>query len=67
MQAQATGITEALGPMQVIPTEGRILGGTIVNFTFDHFDGTNNLKHGRPETMKARVNDRQGQIGLLSG
>ncbi|PFC32779.1 hypothetical protein CN299_08535 [Bacillus thuringiensis] len=67
MQAQATGIIEALGPMQEIPTEGRIMGGTIVNFTFDHFDGSNNLKLGRPEALRALVNDRWGQIGHLSG
>ncbi len=40
MQDYATGITEALGPMQELPTEGRILSGTIINFIFDHFDET---------------------------
>ncbi|MED2186000.1 hypothetical protein [Bacillus wiedmannii] len=55
---QATESTEALGPM--IPTAGRILGGTIVNFAFDHFGGTNNLKPGRPETQRAHVNRPAG-------
>lgn len=59
MQA-TTGITEALGRMQELPTEGRILGGTILNFNFDHFGGTNNLKPGRPETLRARVNRPAG-------
>ncbi|HDR7471095.1 hypothetical protein L4B26_28275 [Bacillus toyonensis] len=42
-----------LGPM--IPTAGQILGGTIVDFSFNHFGGTNNLEPGRPETLRVHV------------
>lgn len=64
--SHATGTAEALGPMQEITTMAQVVGTTTVRFSFDHFGGTNNLKPGRPETLRAHINRPEGAQAFVA-
>jgi hypothetical protein len=57
---------EDLGPMKEITTMAQVLGTSTVNFWFDHFGGPNNLKPGRPETLRVRINRPEGAQAFVA-
>ena len=58
--SHASGTAEDAGTMNEIKTMAQVLGSDTVSFWFDHYGGTNNLKPGRPETYRARINRPEG-------